>query len=204
MNTEVKKKGKPEVNFKFFLRLFWETFTLSMFTFGGGFVIISLMRKKMVAKLGWIDQDEMMDFVVIAQSAPGSVSVNGSMMVGYHLAKTPGALVAVFGTILPPMLILTGVSFIYTAVQHNVWIEAAFSGMRPVVAAIVMQVSWKLFKPFLKLKAFPAILLFVISFVLLYILKISMIIIILVMLILSTSANLYEMRRKKKRMEEDV
>ncbi|HPK64675.1 MAG TPA: chromate transporter, partial [Sphaerochaeta sp.] len=65
MKTEI-KKGKPEVNVKFFLRLFWETFTLSMSGFGGGFVIVSLMRKKMVAKLGWIDQDEMMDFVIIA------------------------------------------------------------------------------------------------------------------------------------------
>lgn len=76
--------------------------------------------------------------------------------------------------------------------------------MRPVVAAIVLQVSWKFFKPFLKVKAIPAILLFIISFVLLYILKVSMIALILVMLALSTTANLLDMRRRKKRMEEDI
>ncbi|HNZ95217.1 MAG TPA: chromate transporter [Sphaerochaeta sp.] len=203
MKTEI-KKGKPEVNVKFFLRLFWETFTLSMSGFGGGFVIVSLMRKKMVAKLGWIDQDEMMDFVIIAQSAPGSASVNVAMMVGYHLARTPGALVATLGTVLPPMIIVSIISVIYTILQGNVWVDAAFLGMRPVVAAIVLQVSWKFFKPFLKVKAIPAILLFIISFVLLYILKVSMIALILVMLALSTTANLLDMRRRKKRMEEDI
>jgi chromate transport protein ChrA len=73
-----------------------------------------------------------------------------------------------------------------------------------VVAAIVLQVSWKFFKPFLKAKAIPAILLFIISFALLYVMKISMITLILVMLALSTTANLLDMRRRKRRMEEDV
>ncbi|HAF85784.1 MAG TPA: chromate transporter, partial [Sphaerochaeta sp.] len=84
---------KPEVNLKFYVKLFWTTFFLSLFTFGGGFVIISLMRKKMVVTLNWINDEEMLDFVTIAQSCPGPIALNGSLMVGYHLANIPGALI---------------------------------------------------------------------------------------------------------------
>jgi chromate transporter len=73
MKTQLirEEKQKPEINLRFYLRLFWTTFSLSLFTFGGGFVIISLMRKKMVVNLGWIDDEQMLDFVTIAQSSPG-------------------------------------------------------------------------------------------------------------------------------------
>ena len=129
------KAVKPEVTFAFYLKLFWTTFTLGLFTFGRGFVIVSLMRKKMVVTLNWIDDEEMMDFVTIAQSSPGPIAHNGSLMVGYHLANIPGALIAGLGTVLPPMIILTLASLGYEAVKSNLWIAAAFRGMRPVVAA---------------------------------------------------------------------
>ncbi len=96
------QKKRPEINLKFFFKLFWTTFSLSLFTFGGGFVIISLMRKKMVVKLGWINDEEMLDFITIAQSSPGPIAVNGSLMVGYHLAGVPGALVATLVPSFPP------------------------------------------------------------------------------------------------------
>ncbi len=190
------EKHKPEINLRFYLRLFWTTFSLSLFTFGGGFVIISLMRKKMVVKLGWIDDEQMLDFVTIAQSSPGPIAVNGSLMVGYHLAKTAGALVAVLGTVLPPMIILTLVSLGYQAVSENVWIEAAFHGMRAVVAAIVLQVTWALFKPFLKNKNMLAIVLFVLSFVALYVLKVNIMLVMVGIILFSIGKSLFDMRKE--------
>ena len=83
-----------------FKQLFLSTFQLSACTFGGGFVIIPLMRKKFVEKLGWIEEQEMMDLAAIAQSSPGAIAINASILVGYHLAGIPGALVAVVGTVL--------------------------------------------------------------------------------------------------------
>ena len=193
------EKQKPEINLRFYLRLFWTTFSLSLFTFGGGFVIISLMRKKMVVKLGWIDDEQMLDFVTIAQSSPGPIAVNGSLMVGYHLAKTKGALVAVLGTILPPMIILTLVSLGYQAVSDNVWIEAAFHGMRAVVAAIVLQVTWALFKPFLKNKNMLAIVLFALSFVALYVLKVNIMLVMVGIILFSIGKSLLSMKKEGRR-----
>lgn len=84
------------------LKLFIETFYLSAFTFGGGYVIVSLMQKKFVNEYHWIEEDEMLDLVAIAQSAPGAIAVNGAIVVGYKLAGISGVIVSVFGAVLPP------------------------------------------------------------------------------------------------------
>lgn len=65
--------------------LFLSTFYLSAFTFGGGYVIVTLMKQKFVDELHWIDEEEMLDLVAIAQSAPGAIAVNGAIVVGYKL-----------------------------------------------------------------------------------------------------------------------
>lgn len=75
--------------------LFFSTLYLSAFTFGGGYVIVSLMKKKFVDEYHWIEEDEMLDLIAIAQSAPGAIAVNGAIVVGYKLAGLPGALLLV-------------------------------------------------------------------------------------------------------------
>jgi chromate transporter len=189
------KKEKPQRTVRFHLQLFWTTFSLSLFTFGGGFVIISLMRKKMVVKLGWIDDEQMLDFVTIAQSSPGPIAVNGSLMVGYHLAGLSGALVAVLGTVLPPMIILTLVSLGYQAVADNQWIAAAFHGMRAVVAAIVMQVTWALFRPLLEKREVLPLALFGVSLVLLFVLKVNIMVVMVAMILFSVVQSLVGLKR---------
>ncbi|MDX9916087.1 MAG: chromate transporter [Sphaerochaeta sp.] len=192
------EKGRPEVNLRFYLRLFWTTFTLSLFTFGGGFVIISLMRKKMVVELGWINDEEMLDFITIAQSSPGPIAVNGSLMVGYHLARVPGALVAALGTVLPPMIVLTVVSLAYQAVADNQVIAAAFSGMRAVVAAIVLQVTWALFKPLAQKKRVLPIVLFIASFVALFVLRFNIMVVMIAIILFSVVHSLVTMHKEER------
>lgn len=75
--------------------LFFSTLYLSVFTFGGGYVIVSLMKKKFVDEYHWIEEDEMLDLIAIAQSAPGAIAVNGAIVVGYKLAGLPGVLLLV-------------------------------------------------------------------------------------------------------------
>jgi len=188
--------AKPTINLKFYVKLFWTTFTLSMFTFGGGFVIVSLMRKKMVVQLGWINDEEMLDFITIAQSSPGPIAVNGSLMVGYHLAGVPGALISALGTILPPMIILTLVSIGYKAVAENTWIKAAFHGMRAVVAAIVLQVTWALFKPLAEKKKILPLVLFAAAFIALFVLKINIMAVLIFMILLSVGISIYETKKE--------
>ena len=84
------------------LKLFWSTLYLSAFTFGGGYVIVSLMKKKFVDELGWIDEEEMLDLVAIAQSTPGAIAVNGAIVVGYKLEGIIGVIAAIASsTVLP-------------------------------------------------------------------------------------------------------
>ncbi len=73
-------------------KLFISTFYLSAFTFGGGYVIVTLMKKTFVDQYHWIDEEEMLDLVAIAQSCPGAIAVNGAIVVGYKLAGLPGVI----------------------------------------------------------------------------------------------------------------
>ena len=94
-------------NKKKYFKIFLSTLYLSAFTFGGGYVIITLLKQKFVDELHWIDNDEMLDLVAIAQSSPGAIAVNGAIVVGYKLAGIPGVLVSVLGAVLPPFIILS-------------------------------------------------------------------------------------------------
>ena len=122
------------------LTLFWSTFQLSALTFGGGFVIIPLMRKKFVEKLSWLEDQEMLDLTAIAQSSPGAIAVNASILVGYRVAGIPGALLTVLGTVLPPLGIITVISFFYTAFRDNVLVNMAMTGMLAGVSAVICDV----------------------------------------------------------------
>lgn len=82
--------------------LFKSMFLLSACTFGGGFVIVSLMKKKFVEELKWLEEDEMLDITAITQSSPGPLPVNASVIIGYRMQGIPGSLAAVLGTILRP------------------------------------------------------------------------------------------------------
>lgn len=123
-----------------YLKLFLTTFQLSACTFGGGFVIIPLMRKKLVEELGWIEEQEMMDLTAIAQSSPGAIAVNASILVGYHVAGVPGALLTVLGTVLPPLIIISVISLFYQAFRDNAIVSMAMGGMLCGVAAVILDV----------------------------------------------------------------
>lgn len=121
-------------------KLFTSTFQISACTFGGGFVIIPLLRRKFVEELGWIEEQEMMDLTAIAQSAPGAIAVNASILVGYHVAGIPGALVTVLGTVLPPLAIISVISFFYQQFRDNAIVGLAMAGMLAGVAAVICDV----------------------------------------------------------------
>lgn len=123
-------------------KLFFSTLYLSTFTFGGGYVIVTLLKNKFVDELHWIDEEEMMDLVAIAQSSPGAIAVNGSIVVGYKLAGLPGIFCAVAGAIIPPFIILTVVSFFYSAFRSNTVIQALLGGMRSGVCAVIISVVY--------------------------------------------------------------
>ena len=117
---------------KVLFHLFISTLYLSAFTFGGGYVIVSLLKKKFVDEYHWIENDEMLDLVAIAQSAPGAIAVNGAIVVGYKLAGIIGAFVAVIGAIIPPFVIITILAMCYQAFRDNWLISQMLEACRQV------------------------------------------------------------------------
>lgn len=126
------------------IRLFLSTLYLSAFTFGGGYVIVTLMKKKFVDQYHWIEEDEMLDLIAIAQSAPGAIAVNGAIVVGYKLAGLLGTLVAIIATILPPFFIISVISLFYSAFQNNLIVSRMLEGMQAGVAAVIASVVYEM------------------------------------------------------------
>lgn len=120
--------------------LFFSTLYISAFTFGGGFVIVTFMKRKFVDELHWIDDQEMLDMTALAQSSPGAIAVNAAILVGWRVEGLPGMIIAVVGTILPPMIILSVISFFYTAFATNPYVALVLKGMQAGVAAVILDV----------------------------------------------------------------
>lgn len=120
--------------------LFFSTLYISAFTFGGGFVIVTFMKRKFVDELHWIDEQEMLDMTALAQSSPGAIAVNAAILVGWRVEGLPGMLVAVVGTIIPPVVILSVISYFYAAFAANPYVALVLKGMQASVAAVILDV----------------------------------------------------------------
>lgn len=120
--------------------LFSSMLYISAFTFGGGFVIVTLMKKRFVDQLHWLDEEEMLDMTALAQSAPGPIAVNAAILAGRKIGGFAGMLAAVLGTIIPPVVILSVVSFFYTRFAQNAHVAALLRGMQAGVAAVIADV----------------------------------------------------------------
>ncbi len=121
--------------------LFLATLYISTFTFGGGFVIVTFMKRKFVDSLKWLSEEEMLDFAALAQTSPGAIAVNAAILVGWRVCGFAGMAVAVLGTILPPMVILSVISLFYAAFAANRWVALALKGMQAGVAAVILDVA---------------------------------------------------------------
>ena len=153
--------------------LFISSFVISAFTFGGGFVIVPLMRKKYVTKLQWIKEEEMLDITAIAQSSSGAIAVNASILLGYKIAGVLGVVCAVLGTILPPMGIIMLVSLAYDAFRTNEIVAVVLQGMQAGVAAVILDVVVQMIADVGRYKQPLAIAVMVVAFALNYFVKLN-------------------------------
>ncbi len=165
---------------KKYLKLFLTTLYISAFTFGGGYVIVSLMKKKFADELGWIDEEEMLNLVAIAQSSPGAVAVNASLLVGKKIGGVIGACVAVLATIIPPFVIISIISYFYQAFASNFYVACVLRGMQAGVCAVIIDVVINLSRNIIKEKKALPIIMIGLAFVATYFLGVNLIIIIFV------------------------
>jgi len=122
-------------------KIFISTLYLSAFTFGGGYVIVSL---KFVDELHWVEEKEMLDLVAIAQSSPGAIAINGAIVVGYKLAGIAGVLVSIIGTVIPPFVIIALLSVCYNAFRTNELVSQMLEGMQAGVGAVIASVTYEM------------------------------------------------------------
>lgn len=183
-------------------KLFFSTLKISACTFGGGFVIIPLLRKKFVEELKWIDEQEMLDLTAIAQSSPGAIAVNASIVIGYRVAGVPGALITVLGTVIPPLVIISVISFFYKAFRDNLFVNMAMAGMLAAVAAVIFDVVINMAKTVLKKKEILPLIVMVGAFIATYFFKVNILIIILVCGVIGAADTLY--KEKKGRKKDDI
>lgn len=161
-------------------KLFISTLYLSTFTFGGGYVIVTLMKKKFVDEYHWIDEQEMLDLVAIAQSSPGPIAVNGAIVVGYKLAGMAGVLTAVLATVIPPFVILSAISLFYAAFRSNLVVGWMLNGMQAGVGAVIAQVVWEMGSGIVRDKQWFSVFIMAAAFAANYIWNVNVILIILI------------------------
>lgn len=199
MNKEERKYiMRKKADKKTLWTLFKSMFILSACTFGGGFVIVSLMKKKFVEDLQWLDEDEMLDITAITQSSPGPLPVNASVILGYRMGGIIGSLTAILGTIIPPMVIISIISVFYTQFRSNTYIAIALQVMRAGVAAVIFDVTWNLAKNVCKTRRILYIAMMIISFVAVAVFGISAMIVILTCLAIGIIDLLISIKKDKK------
>ncbi len=179
-------------------KLFLSTLYLSTFTFGGGYVIVTLLKDKFVDKYHWIDEEEMLDLVAIAQSSPGAIAVNGAIVVGYKLAGIPGVVLSVSGAVIPPMLILSLVSVIYNVFITNPYVNAMLNGMKAGVGAVIISVVYDMGSKIVIAGNTVQTMIMVLSFILCYFCNVNVIFIIIAVAVFGAARTILSERKSEK------
>ena len=193
----MEQKGSLKRTPKLYWKIFLSTFTLSAFTFGGGYVIVPLMQKKFVIQYGWIDEKEMLDLVAVAQSAPGPIAVNASIMIGYRLGGVLGALVSMLGTVLPPFVIISIISFFYQAFRDNYIVATVMKSMQAGVAAVIVDAVVKMAINVGKEKSVLSYCIMIGSFIVSYFFEVNVVFVILACALVGIVATIIRGRRAK-------
>lgn len=142
MNTKPLIPSYPE--------LFWSFFKINMVTFGGGYAIMPIIKKIYVDEKSYLAEENMLDMIALAQSIPGAMAINTSMLVGYKLRGTKGAIVSLIGAFLPPLLVISIISMFYTFFQNNPTIQAILGGMRGAVSAVMAYSAFEMIRSLIK------------------------------------------------------
>ncbi|MFA5290398.1 MAG: chromate transporter [Candidatus Izemoplasmatales bacterium] len=128
------------------LHLFWTFFKIGLFTFGGGYAMIPLIQRQAIDRFHWIDHEEFLDIIAIAESTPGPIAINTATYIGYRQKGVLGALMATLGVVLPSVVIIFLISLFLVQFKENPYIDYAFKGIRVGVSILVLNAGIKLFR----------------------------------------------------------
>ena len=129
-----------------FFQLFWTYLKIGTFTLGGGYAMLPLIQREVVDRRGWIDEQEFLNMIALAQAAPGLIAVNSAIFIGWRIGGWKGVCGAVLGAVLPSFLIILGIAMVFADWKELPAVEAVFKGIRPAVVALIAAPLLKLAK----------------------------------------------------------
>ena len=129
-----------------FLQLFWTYLKIGTFTLGGGYAMLPLIQREVVDRKGWIDEQEFLNMIALAQAAPGLIAVNSAIFIGWRVGGWKGVCGAVLGAVLPSFVIILLIAMVFADWKELPAVEAAFKGIRPAVVALIAAPLFKLAK----------------------------------------------------------
>lgn len=165
--------------------MFQISFFISTFTFGGGYTVIPVMEKYFVNELKLIKKNELNDMVAISQSSPGAIAVNLGVLVGYRIDGIGGAITICIGSILPPIIILSVISYFYNEFISNKYISSILKGMEVGIVSIIISLLIDMYSIVSKKQNFLYKVLILFGFIANYFLKINIVFIIFISLSLA-------------------
>jgi len=133
-----------------FLQLFYTYLKIGTFTLGGGYAMLPLIQREVVERQGWIDEEEFLNMIALAQAAPGLIAVNSAIFIGWRVGGWRGVCGAVLGAVLPSFVIILAIAMIFQDWKELPAVEAAFKGIRPAVVALIAAPLFKMAKTALK------------------------------------------------------
>ena len=135
-----------------FLSLFWTYLKIGTFTVGGGYAMLPLIQREVVDRQGWIDEEEFLNMIALAQAAPGLIAVNSAIFIGWRVGGWRGVCGAVLGAVLPSFLIILAIAMVFQDWKELPAVEAAFKGIRPAVVALIAAPQVKMARTAIKAK----------------------------------------------------
>ena len=140
------KNDRKIIAMPILIELFLTFAKIGLFTFGGGYAMLSIIENICVEKKKWITHDEMMNVTVIAESTPGPIAINCATFVGYKKGKVPGAVLATLGVVLPSFIIIFAISMFLEGFLEITWIAHAFQGIKIAVGILILDAALKMIK----------------------------------------------------------
>lgn len=169
---------------------------MGSFTFGGGYAMLPMIQEEIVNKRGWATDEEILDYYAIGQSTPGIIAVNTATFIGYNQKGILGGIVATLGIVSPSIVIITIIAAFFTNFQEYQIVQHALSGVRVVVAALILNTVTKMFKD--SVKDWLGLALFLTSFFILVLFNITPIFIIIISALLGIWRFNYLLKEESK------
>lgn len=186
-----------ESKLKRYLWLFRTNLFISAFTFGGGYVVVPMIRKYFVFQKKLFTEEELLNMAAIAQSTPGAIAINLSALAGHRVAGIPGTIISCIATVIPPLIILSIVSVWYTAFASNGIIAAILRGMQAGVAALIVDLIVDMCQAVIKERSLLLNAMMPCAFIASFLLEINVALVLIVCCLLCIVRVWYRERSKK-------